>query len=116
MRRLPARRSITRPASLRILRCCETAGRLTGSSRASSPTGRPPSARRSKMARLVGSPSAVNPAVRSAVTYGKLLLTDQDVKAAEDRIISIGCGSLTFRAGHHEEEEAPPCWSEASTH
>ena len=33
MRRLPARRSITSRASFSTLRCCETAGRLTGSSR-----------------------------------------------------------------------------------
>ena len=34
----PPRRSTTSPASLSTFRCCETAGRLTGSSRASSPT------------------------------------------------------------------------------
>ena len=30
MRRVPSRRSVTSPAPLRIFRCCETAGRLTG--------------------------------------------------------------------------------------
>ena len=52
--------SITSPASLSTLRCCETAGRLTGSSPASSPTARGRSARRSKIARRVGSPRAVH--------------------------------------------------------
>src|SRR4051812_19180429 len=72
MRRLPAGRSTTSPASLSTLRCCETAGRLTGSSRASSPTAVGDSARRSKIVRLVGSASAAS---WLAATYRKAMLT-----------------------------------------
>src|SRR5918996_2087084 len=75
MRRAPSGRSITSPASLSTLRCCDTAGRLTGSSRASSPTALGRSARRSKIARLVGSPSAVSPPAWLVITYGKSKLT-----------------------------------------
>ena len=51
-------------------------GRLTGSSRASSPTAYGRSARRSKIARLVGSPSAVHPlvALRASGTGTRVLL------------------------------------------
>jgi hypothetical protein len=49
------------PRVLDHLRCCEAAGGLTGNSLASSPTARGRSARRSKIARLVGLPSAVQP-------------------------------------------------------
>ena len=58
MRRVPTARSVTSPASLSTFRCCETAGRLIGSSRASSPTAHGPSARRSRIARLVRSANA----------------------------------------------------------
>ena len=55
-----ARRVIeTRPAARSTFRCWDTAGRLTGTNRANSPTGAGPSARRSAMARRVGSASAV---------------------------------------------------------
>src|ERR671939_224816 len=57
MRRLPAARSITSPESLSTLRCCETAGRLTGSSRASSPPGR----RRRVMRRTPGAARRARP-------------------------------------------------------
>src|ERR671935_2359525 len=73
-RRVPSRRSVTRPASFSTRRCCDTAGRLTGSSRASSPTGRGPWRRRSKTARRVGSASAANPSPL-AFTYRKRTLT-----------------------------------------
>ena len=43
MRRVPALLSLTRPASFSTRRCCETAGRLTGSIAASSFTARGPS-------------------------------------------------------------------------
>src|SRR5688572_15047747 len=82
MRRAPAGRSITSPASFSTFRCCETAGRLTGSSRASSPTAHGRSARRSKIARLVGSPSAVSPFVWLVIAYGKYKLTRSPVKFA----------------------------------
>src|SRR6266536_3719647 len=78
MRRAPAAVSTTRPASFSTLRCCETAGRLTGSSRASSPPARGRSASRSRMARRVGSPRAASPSVVVwlAMTYGKAKLTN----------------------------------------
>ena len=44
MRRVPSARLAHQPASFSTFRCCETAGRLTGSPRASSPTGRGPRA------------------------------------------------------------------------
>src|SRR5436190_4039289 len=75
MRRVPAARSTTSPASFSTLRCCETAGRLTGMSRASSTTALGRSARRSKIARRVGSPSAVSPSIWLVTTYGKRSLT-----------------------------------------
>src|SRR4051812_33217711 len=74
MRRVPTWRSTTRPASFSTLRCWETAGRLTGSSLASSPTARGCSATRSKIARRVGSPSAVS-CCPSVTAYGKHRLT-----------------------------------------
>src|ERR671935_1005521 len=73
-RRVPSRRSVTRPASFSTRRCCDTAGRLTGRSRAMSPTGRGPWRRRSKTARRVGSASAANPSPL-AFTYRKRTLT-----------------------------------------
>src|SRR5918995_3773485 len=82
MRRAPAGRSITSPASLSTLRCCETAGRLTGSSRASSPTAVGRSASRSKIARRVGSLSALSPRIRLAITYGKFMLTTPNLSSA----------------------------------
>src|SRR3954468_8419241 len=77
MRRLPSARSVTRPASLSTLRCWDTAGRLTGSSRASSPTARGRSARRSKISRRVGSPSAESAwvVVSLVIAYRKRDLT-----------------------------------------
>jgi hypothetical protein len=58
------------PASLSTLRCCETAGRLIGSSAASAPTARGRSAWRSKIARLLGSPSAVQSSIRYRIPAG----------------------------------------------
>src|SRR3954466_13533427 len=75
MRRVPAARSTTSPASFSTLRCCETGGRLTGMSGASSTTALGRSARRSKIARRVGSPSAVSPSTWLVTTYGKRSLT-----------------------------------------
>src|SRR3954447_18180157 len=96
MRRLPACRSTTRPASFSTLRCCETAGRLTGSSRASSPTARGRSATRSKIVRLVGSPSAVSPstAVTLAITYVSLDLRCASVKGAIKTTIRFRFGTI----------------------
>src|SRR5215469_89830 len=71
---------MTSPADLSTFRCCETAGRLTGSSRAGSPTALGDFASRSKIARRVGSVSAVNIAAWLVMTYGKLQLTDAAVK------------------------------------
>ena len=82
MRRLPARRSITSPASFSTFRCWETAGRLTGSSAASSPTARGRSARRSKIARRVGSPSAVSPSVGKSPRTVRLGLPSARVNPA----------------------------------
>jgi len=59
---LPSDRALTSPASSSTLRCCETAGRLTGSSFASSPTALGRSASRSKIARRVGSARAASAA------------------------------------------------------
>src|SRR5215469_10883694 len=56
--RVPSARSITRLACLRMRRCCEIAGRLTGTSPASLPTGKGPSSNRARMARRVASPIA----------------------------------------------------------
>src|SRR3954468_8746576 len=81
MRRLPAWRSKPSPAPLSTLRCCETAGRLTGRSAASAPTEDGPSARRSKIARRVGSPRAVMESPSALViAYRKLRLTQLPVK------------------------------------
>ena len=57
MRRVPSMRTVKRPASLRILRCCETAGRLIGNVSASSPTACGFRTSSSKMSRRVGSPA-----------------------------------------------------------
>src|SRR3954469_17561957 len=75
MRRVPAARSVTRPAALSTFRCCETAGRLTGSSRARPPTELGRSASFSNTARRVGSPRAVKGDKRLAIAYGKPTLT-----------------------------------------
>jgi len=77
---VPAAWSVTSPADLRIFRCWETAGRLTGSSRASSPTALGDRASRSKIARRVGSASAVRAAAWLVMAYGKLSLTNVTVK------------------------------------
>src|SRR6185437_6461827 len=65
-------------------RCWETAGRLTGKPRASSPTDRGPAARRSNTSRRVGSAMAAR--VRSALvmTYGKFRLTSSQALALRD--------------------------------
>src|SRR4051812_629585 len=75
MRRVPTGRSTTSPAPFSTLRCCDTAGRLTGSSRAIAPTGRGCSPSSSKIARLVESPRAVNASAWLADTNRKLALT-----------------------------------------
>lgn len=76
MRRLPTGWSTTSPASLSTLRCCDTAGRLTGRPLASSPTADGRSVRRSKSVRLVRSPRADHAASWSVVTHRKIMLTD----------------------------------------
>ncbi len=63
------------PDVLEHLQVLGDRGRLTGSSAASSPTGRGPSARRSKIACRVGSPSAVIISAPFAMANRKLLLT-----------------------------------------
>src|SRR4051794_31444869 len=75
MRLVPAGRSTTSPAPFNTLRCWETAGRLTGSSLAISPTARGRVARLSKIARRVGSPSALNACAWLVGTNRKLALT-----------------------------------------
>src|SRR3569833_1367751 len=76
MRRVPCGVSVTRPASLSTLRCCDTAGRETGSPAAISPTAAGDRPTRSNTARRVGSASAVSAvAIRLAMTYGKSMLT-----------------------------------------
>src|SRR3954471_17728351 len=89
MRRVPAGRSVTRPAPFKTFRCCDTAGRLTGNSRAISPTARGRAPTSSKIARLVGSPSAVNASAWLAITNGKLQVTDARVKPRLD--LRHGC-------------------------
>ena len=54
-RRVPTARSETSPTDLRICRCCDTAERVMGMSRARSLTAAGASTRRSTMARRVGS-------------------------------------------------------------
>src|ERR1700683_1606830 len=58
-RRVPWARSTTSPARFSALRCCDTAGRLTGKSSATSPTDAAPRRKRSNTARRVGSASAL---------------------------------------------------------
>jgi hypothetical protein len=57
---VPSGRSATRPASFNTLRCCDTAGRLTGMPRAMAPTGRGPDLSRSNTRRRVGSAKAAS--------------------------------------------------------
>src|SRR5438046_7612267 len=76
MRRVPSLRSDTRPASLSTLRCCDTAGRLTGRSWAISPTGFGPSRSRSNTVRRVGSVRAAKARCALVTTYRKQILTD----------------------------------------
>src|ERR1039457_3571111 len=75
MRRSPTDWSTTSPASLSTLRCCETAGRLTGRPLASSPTAYGRLASRSKIVCLVRSPRADHAASWSVVTHRKVMLT-----------------------------------------
>src|SRR5208337_3025555 len=78
MRRVPSATSRTRPASLSTLRCCDTAGRLTGKPRARSPTALGLSATRSTISRRVESPRADKLAPADlwlAMAYGKPCLT-----------------------------------------
>src|SRR5580704_14917902 len=82
MRRVPSAWSVTSPADLSTLRCCETAGRLTGSCCARSPTALGELASRSKIARRVGSASAVSTAPWLVMTYGKLQLTNEPRQGA----------------------------------
>src|ERR1700690_3785954 len=72
-------------------RCCDTAGRLTGSPWASPPTAIGPPARRSKIARRVGSPSAVM-ASALVFTYGKCRSTQISVSRDEGSAMLGGLG------------------------
>src|SRR5216117_3871452 len=95
MRCLPARLSTTRPASFSTFRCCETAGRLTGNSRASSPT----ALGCSIFERLIEHPSAVGelarelPVSRPAVSQHLKVLKDAglvvDKRAGKQRIYQV---------------------------
>src|SRR5215472_16593701 len=96
---------MTSPADLSTFRCCETAGRLTGSSRASSPTALGDFASRSKIARRVGSASAVNIAAWLVMTYGKLQLTDAAVKPRRVR----GTVKRAIRVGRSAPRGARRC-------
>jgi len=62
---------------LSTLRCCDTAGLVTGSSSAISPTAIGSLARHSKIARLVGSPRAPSAATPLVSTNRKLALTNR---------------------------------------
>src|SRR5579871_304549 len=79
MRLVPRAASVTSPASLSTLRCWDTAGLDTGNSSASCPTAIGSRARHSKIARLVGSPSAASAAAPLVSTYRKLQLTKRTV-------------------------------------
>src|SRR6266705_238053 len=81
MRFVPTAASVTSPASLSTFRCWDTAGLDTGNSSASCPTAIGSRARHSKIARLVGSPSAPSAAAPLVSTYRKLRLTEGKVKA-----------------------------------
>src|SRR6478609_89491 len=74
MRRVPCGCTTTRPESLRILRCCDTAGRLIGRPSASSATeaGRLASSRRIR--RREGSPRAAHGSAAGAGTAPELAI------------------------------------------
>lgn len=122
MRRVPSARSVTSPTSLSTLRCCETAGRLTGNAFASPVTdeGRSHSivmiARRDGSARASTSDPASNaPCVTTYVSYNERtrpVKVMRSAQAADDRFGGGGSGghghkgqvlstALTRRAREH---------------
>jgi hypothetical protein len=103
MRRLPARRSTTSPASFNTFKCWETAERVTGNSAASSPTARARSARLSKIARRVASARAVHASGWLAMTNRKLQLTD-------GRSTLACAASMSRRDGHQYKPDEESRW------
>src|SRR5215469_4024669 len=117
MRRVPSAWSVTRPASLSTFRCWDTAGLVTGSSAASCPTAIGCRDRRSKIARLVGSPSALSAPTPLVFTNRKSELTNSGMstpnQSGEARGLAEhgahGCGDraryiryeLVHPANHH---------------
>src|SRR5262245_4254612 len=100
---MPIACSLTSPASFRTLRCCDTAGRVTGSRAARLPTDSGPAASTRTMALRVPSPSAAQASPpRLVTTNGKLPLTNRHVNALVRtvRIQDQGsalCGGSEFR-------------------
>src|SRR5919198_874590 len=112
MRCLPDCRSTTSPASFSTLRCCDTAGRLTGSVAASSPTASGPSTRRSKIARLVGSPSAVHPVIDLCnavpMAYAVPVAVFDVAKIAEGLEVRYADGSEVYESFSGAVEQPEP--------
>src|SRR5215469_8646905 len=108
MRRVPSAWSVTRPASLSTFRCCDTAGLVTGSSAASCPTAIGCRDRHSKIARLVGSPSALSaptPLVftnrKSELTNSRLSIPDHWPSARESEVVIGGDARGLAEHGAH---------------
>src|SRR3712207_1680874 len=119
MRRVPTGRSTTRPAPFSTLRCCETAGRLTGSSRAISPTARGRVARLSKIARRVGSPSDAKHSAWLVNTNRKPTLTAAWVSSAHLVDPQHAEGQQEDQGddgGEHQRAEAPEAIREEEEH
>src|ERR1700722_3614913 len=114
---------MTSPASLSTLRCCETAGRLTGSPLARSPTADGRLVRRSKIVRLVRSPRADHPASWLVATHSKLLLTKtrrqqsnlsatgprDEPLAVEQRRYEPVAGDVEDQQQHREKDDESGC-------
>src|SRR5438128_1634142 len=77
MRLVPAGATVTRAASFSTLRCCDTAGRDTGSPSASSPTDIGRSESVSTIRSRIGSDKARSAASALGMTYRKYRLTVQ---------------------------------------
>lgn len=95
-RRVPCRRSVTRWASRRTLRCCETADRVTAKCSAISPAGSSVAAMRWRIARRVGSAIARRTMSRSSPA-GSCPISPRCMRAAVQRCHRPTCrpsGSL----------------------
>ena len=108
MRRVPSGVSRTSPASFSTRRCCDTAGRLTGSPRASSPTADGRAATRSKIARRVGSASAakLERARSLAMAYRKPRLTPCQPRSLDTALAprQPAAGPARDRRGHDRHQ------------